>query len=237
MADTTTTTYKSDISATNETSSYLPPASTMKRLTPNVSSGWVVMLLSGLIAAVVFLFATGQGGQKYSVAVIEHRIEPGKPITAADIREERVTVDKAQLDRLVRFGDTKQFEGWIATTTLEPGDLVLKSTLRQAAASSGQRSMSIPVDKSHAVGGDLAAGDRVDIIDASNTPAAYVAQNLEVLSVNNSGGSALGSTTDFSVTVAVNAEQAARLSQTIKGNRFDIVESTGATPLVPIGGQ
>lgn len=210
---------------------YLKPMAAAKRVRPNVSGGWIVMLLSGLIAMAIFFFATGQSGQRYSVSVIKDKIAPGETIKASELQRSEVFVDQSQLDKLVRFDDITKYDGWIATAPLEAGDLLSKSSLREPAASDGLRSMSIPVERSHAVGGDLKVGDRVDIIDAQNAPAAYVAQNIAVVSVNTGGTAALGATSDFSVTVAVDSDQAIRLSSAIKANKFDVVKSTGAAPI------
>lgn len=202
-----------------------------KRALPNVSSGWVVMLLSGLLAMVIFFVAAGAGGDQHTIAVIGRHIEPGEPITGNALREAKVDAEGEQLSRMVAFDDRGDIEGWIATAPMEPGDVVIKSSLRKPAASDGRRAMSIPVDRSHAVDGDLRSGDRIDVIDANVTPAAYIAQGIEVLSVNNSGGSSLGGGSgDFSITVAIDAQTAIALSNTIKGSKFDIVRSTGAAP-------
>jgi Flp pilus assembly protein CpaB len=188
------------------------------------------MILSGLLAAAIFLFATAQSGSKTSITVITKHIDPGQTITPEFLGEQGVSVDKAQLDRMVRFDTRSQYTGFVATAALEPGDILMKSMVIRPAADNGGRAMSIAVDKAHAVNGDLKAGDRVDVIDATTTPAAYVVQNIEVLVVNNSNDGAIGASSSFSIAVSVDSEQAARLSTTIKGGKFDVVRSTGAAP-------
>lgn len=208
--------------------------SSARRAMPNVSSGWIVMLLSGLLAMVLFFVATNAGSDRKAVAVVTRHVEPGQPITAAALREGGVSVDGEQLQRMVGFSDIRDVEGWIATSPLEPGDIVMRSSLRDPAAADGRRAMSIPVERSHAVGGDLQAGDRVDVIDSNITPASYVAQNIEVLSVNTSSSGSLGGSSEFSLTLAVEADIAVKLSNTLKGGNFDVIRSTGATPIRPV---
>src|SRR5688572_8789310 len=75
-----------------------------KRAIPNVSSGWVVMLLSGLLAMVIFFVLAGSGGSGHTVTVVGRHIEPGEPITAATLRQAEVDVNNEQLDRMISFG-------------------------------------------------------------------------------------------------------------------------------------
>jgi Flp pilus assembly protein CpaB len=214
---------------------YLPSSPAPRRSAPNVSSGWVVMLLSGLLAAVLFFYATQSTSHTYDVAAAAQHIDPGQPVTANSFRIVKVNVGKSELSRLVLYSDRQQFNGYIAGAGLEPGDIINKSSLRSPAASRGQRAMSIPVDKEHAVSGELQVGDRVDVVDeAIADQPQFVAQNLEVLSVvNTSGGGALTAATQFGVTVAVSGDQAVKVAGAIKGGKFEVIRSTGADPISP----
>ncbi len=199
------------------------------RNSPNLSGGWVVMLLSGLIAAVLFLFATQQSSSKVAVLVLSKGVSSGQTVDASYFGRSEISTSDAQLNKLIKYEDRSKYNGWVAGGPLEGGDFVPKSILRTPAADNQKRSMSIPVDKTHAVNGALRAGDRVDVIN-SEAPVdeAYVAKGIEVLSVDSSGSGGLGAQSEFSVTVAVDEDQALKVSKAIRGGKFDLVRSSGA---------
>ncbi len=216
---------------------YLPTGAAPKRKSsPNMSSGWIAMLLSGLIAAVVFLYVTNQTAQRFTVAVIAGNLAVGQRLDPATLRHAMVNVEKDQLDKLVLFEDRAQYDGWVVAAPLETGDLLPKSAVRPPSATDGLRAMSVPVDRSRAVAGALRAGDRVDIIDTvSGFPGNFAGRNLQVLAVNQGEGRAAlaGGGGEFSLTVGVTAEEAVNVSRAIAGGKFDVVRSTGATPVAP----
>jgi|GEM_PF-877704 len=215
---------------------FLPSGGTKKSKAPNVSGGWIVMVLSGLIAVVIFLYATQQGAQKFSVAVVGGEIAEGQPLSVASLTSTQVNMPENQLNKLVTFADRNKFEGWIVSAPLQPGDLLSQSSLRPPSASDGKRAMSVPVASSRAVAGDLHAGDRVDVVDTSNNfPGGLAAKDLQVISVNSGGGrGGLGSVSEFSITVSLTAEESVNMSKAILGGKFDVVRSTGATPIATL---
>lgn len=193
---------------------------------PNLSGGWIVMLLSGLIAAVLFLFITQQASDRVAVAVLAKDAAPGQRVDASFFRSAEISADGAQLDRLIRFEERERYTGWVAAGPLAAGDFASPSLLREPAASDGQRSMSIPVEKSHAANGQLLAGDRIDVIDPA-TDDGYVARDVEVLNaVTDSGG--IGGDDRFTILVAVSDDEAVAISKAIATGKFDIVRSTGS---------
>ena len=213
---------------------YLPSNPAPKRNAPNVSSGWVVMLLSGLVAAVLFLFATQQSSVTYNVAAANRSIQNGQVISPNDFRVVKVNLGKAELNRLLRFEDRNSVNGYIAAASMQSGDLILKSQLAAPATKDLLRAMSIPVDQPHAVAGAISVGDRVDVIDETvpNPLPQFVAVNLQVIAINGAdGGSALTGSNQFSVTVAIDPDAAERVALAIKGQKFEVLRSTAATPL------
>lgn len=200
------------------------------RSSPNLSGGWVVMVLSGLIAAVLFIFATQQSSNRVDVAVLSRGVTAGQVVDGSFFVRASVAADDAQLQRLISFSDRENFDGYVASGPFAQGDLIPRSALLEPAASQNRRSMSIPVEKTHANNGDLRAGDRIDVIDPDN-PDPYVARNVEVISTqDSSGGGGIGSVGQFTVVAAVNDDQAVKVSQAIRNGNFDLVRTTGATP-------
>jgi Flp pilus assembly protein CpaB len=203
-------------------------AASTKKTGPSVSSSWVLMVLSGLIAMVVFLFATAKSDPKVEILVAANNIQTGSQVQASDFRTEAVALDTSQLNRFIRAADRNSVVGFTASGPISAGDFIAKNQLRQAATNNGLSAMSIPVDPTHAAGGNLARGDRVDIIDEST--AAFVARNIEVIDVKNgSAGGALSSGQQFHVVVALNSDTALSIGGALKNGKFDIIRSTGGT--------
>lgn len=200
-----------------------------KRTAPNVSGGWVVMVLSGLIAVIIFLFVTAQGAQKFQVLVAAHDIAPGTVVHGSDFHVVSVNLDQAQLGRLIAQKDESSYDGYIAIGPLSGGDLVTKSLLQPSAGPNGNVAMSIPIDKSHAVNGNIKVGDTIDLVDETN--GAVAVSGLQVTAVDQASGNALGATSTFTITVGATADQATAIAKELKDNKFDVVNATGAPPI------
>jgi len=132
--------------------------------------------------------------------------------------------------------------GWVAAVPLRPGELLTSSEVaRPSPAALGQMSIAVPIQQ--AAGGEVAAGDEVDVIATNSSGGAYyVAQGLRVLSVAPTGGAqgVLGASTgSYYIVVSVGKQVALRLaaalgaeSGTGLGGAIEVVRSTGeaATP-------
>jgi hypothetical protein len=92
--------------------------------------------------------------------------------------------------------------------------------------------MSIPIDEARAVNGELAAGDRVDVLVATESDVAIVVADAEVLDVRGGGdGGAFGAADDeFAVTLAVDVRESQLLTAaTVDGDVF-MTRTTGSEP-------
>ncbi|HVM00837.1 MAG TPA: hypothetical protein VM324_16225 [Egibacteraceae bacterium] len=91
--------------------------------------------------------------------------------------------------------------------------------------------MSLPIDRERAAGGDLARGDRVDVVAVVEGRALYVAADLEVLAVASSrGDGALAAPGRFFVTVAVDEPTALALARALEIGTVSVLRSTGSLP-------
>jgi Flp pilus assembly protein CpaB len=196
-----------------------------------LSFGHVITLLTGLLATVLVFSLLRERDASFRVAAAGAEIRAGTTVERTGLRLVDVRVPDDVRGRLIDPATLDRFRGWIATRTLEPGELLTRGDLRPPAAPSALRAMSIPVEAAHAVGGSLAAGDRLDVIQVDQGgQASYVVTGAEVLSVNSPDGGVIGATaTSASLTVAVDARQALRLAAAIRGQRFEVVRSTGAS--------
>jgi Flp pilus assembly protein CpaB len=195
---------------------------------PNVSSGWIIMVLSGLVAVVIFFAVTSQGGTHQEVLVAAKNIQPGQTVDASFFRVTSVSLTQANLSHLITVSQESSYFGSVAAGPIGSGDFVSKSDFVNG-SKDGLRAMSIPIDKSHAVDGNLRVGDRVDVVD-ENGPSIIVS-DIEVIGVDSSSTGSIGSTNSFNVTVAVNPDQASLIGGVVSKSKFDVIRSTGAAPI------
>jgi Flp pilus assembly protein CpaB len=190
----------------------------------------VITLLAGLLAMLLVFSVLRERDTTSQVAVASAEIRAGTTISRASFRLADVHVPGEVRGRLIDAASLGRLRGWIATRTILPGELVSRGDLRPPAAPSALRAMSIPVEAAHAVGGSLAAGDRVDVIQVDEDgQARYVVSGAPLLAVNRPEAGVIGAATGASsITVAVDARQALRLATAIRSQRFEIVRSTGA---------
>lgn len=202
-----------------------------RRILARLSFGHVVMIVSGLLAFLLTFSLLRAREETTPVAVAARDIPAGTPVDARSFRFTEVRVEDDVLATLLRPGELEAVTGWVAASTIRAGDLVSRSDLRPAAAPGGLGAMSIPVEREHAVGGALAPGDRVDVIEVREGVARYLVQGAEVLAVGSQdrGGFVEGSIGTFSVTIAVDAQAALDIARAIREAGVEIVRTTGAT--------
>jgi Flp pilus assembly protein CpaB len=190
----------------------------------------MVTLLAGLLAMLLVFSVLRERDTTWRAVVAGGEIRAGTAVERAAFRLVDVHVPDSVRGTLVAPASLAHLRGWIATRTIQPGELVSRGDLRQPAAPSALRAMSIPVEAAHAVGGSLAAGDHVDVIQVDEDgQARYVVSSAQVLAVNRPDAGVIGAAAgSSSITVAVDARQALRLAAAIRGQRFEIVRSTGA---------
>jgi len=210
------------------------PAPPKQGLAARVPPTLALAVVAGILAALFFLAATGSNTGR-RVAIAARDIRPGEAVDIGALRFANIDASPSLLATLIAPRDVGTVKGFIATHAIPAGALVARSDLAQPAASAQQRTMSLPIDPEHAVGGALAVGDRVDVVDGSATPEpAFVITDAEVVAVGKPSGSSLGATRKYSVTVAVDAPGALRLAAAIARDKVEVVRSTGA-PAAPPG--
>lgn len=198
---------------------------------PRVSRGHVLMTVVGLAAAVLAFAALRTRPGDERVAVAKHQIRAGERVHRRDFRIASVSLGEAGLSRLVEADDLRAVDGRIAGATIEPGELVPRRVLRPRAARRGLRAISIPVDPARAVGGRLAAGDRVDVLVADDDGVAIVVPDAEVLAVDARSRGGIGdSASPFTVTVAVDEAQSRLVAAAVVSGGLSLARTTGATP-------
>ncbi len=194
-----------------------------------ISRGHVVMIVAGVVGIVLSFAALRQHDGRARVMVAAREIRAGERVGADDLRSVAVTMSAPLLATVVRAHDLDRVVGRIAGTTVAEGELVSKRVLRPRAARHGLRAMSIPIDPARAVGGRLAAGDRVDVLFAGQRAVSIIVADAEVLAVDARGRGGIGeSASPFTVTVAVSAPQSQLVAAAVADGNISLARTTGS---------
>ncbi len=198
-----------------------------------VGGAHLVMVLAALLGLVLTLTALRETRTGYRIAVAARDLAPGSALRRSDLRFESVQANRSLIDHLVRGDDLRRLGDDILTVSVRAGAPVPASALRPRAATDGRRAMSVAVERSRAVNGRLAAGDRVDVVIAEDGVAAIAAAGLEVLDVDDGDGGAFGARRgEIVITLAVDAHDSQVLASALAGGEFVLTRVTGASPAV-----
>ena len=199
-----------------------------RKLSSRVSLLHIVAVASGLLAFMLILSWMSGQQNVVEVAVASDPVRPGVAIDVDMIEFIEIPASTAFVDRMVSQEDVVLLEGSVATRAIAPGEPILDSDLRPVASREGLRAMSIPFDITLAVGGDIVAGDRVDIIAEREGVTWFAASDVEVLAAPGDAVGAFGSTTDYAVTLAVDDATALALATAFAADTVHLIRSTGA---------
>jgi Flp pilus assembly protein CpaB len=185
------------------------------------------VVLAAALAFATNLMVLRNQDETRQVAVAATDLAAGRPVAIGHFRAVEVDVSDELFLTLVPWAQVANLVGSVPAHPLPAGELIRASDLRDPSASAGLRSMSIPIDAEHAVGGDVSPGDRIDLILVQDEGATYVLVGAEVMAVSDSARGAL-SVDSFHITVAVDARQALAVASAIRDGRIEVVRSTGA---------
>lgn len=191
--------------------------------------------MAGLVAFVLIFAALRDRSETVQVVVARQPIPSATRVTPEMVRTVELPADSPVVPAMVELDDLSANE-WVTTRSLAADEPITDQALAGDLPSNGLRAMSLPVPQEHAAGGDLRAGDRVDVLGVVEGGAVdYVATGIEVLAVTDARSGAVGSRpTEFAVTVAVDGTQARSLARALSAGDVEVVRSTGALP-IPAG--
>lgn len=202
-----------------------------RTLRSRVSSGHVVMVVAGLLGLLLSLSVLRRADTTVPVMVVDHDLASGAQVQSSLFHVARIHADRVLLANLVAPDALAGLRGRIVRVPLRAGDLLERSALGAATTRDAQRSVSFPVDSSLAVAGDLAAGDRIDVLASATdgTRSGYVLTGADVVAVQSkSSGPLRSGDGQITITVAVDAAGAERLAAALHGSDLLVVRSTGA---------
>jgi len=203
-------------------------AGTRRPARSRLSKGHVVMLVTGLLAALLTYAAlreaTGVGTQVLVAAV---DIPAGQTAGAASFSTAEVKGPAAT--GLIAAGDLPRVAGQIAVVDIPRGALVTQQELRPAAAPPPE--MAIPVDPDTIPGGPkaLSAGSRIDVLGVNQAGLPVQVSGLEVLGPPTPTQSSFGTASKVSIDVAVTDTATARqILDATDGGHF-VIRVTGSS--------
>lgn len=192
----------------------------------------LVAVLAGLITALLLLVWTR--GQEHVIGVVaaSTEIQSGATIESGDMVVvdmpagspfTSVMVDASSIDTLV---------GQVATRRIQASEPLLSSDIRPVGAQTGRRAMSIALPSSNALGGEIEAGDVVDVLVVSEDETRFVAEAVAVLGVPDRGaGGLVSASTSWWVTLSVDDTDALEIADGVEHGSVYLVRSTGAPAL------
>jgi Flp pilus assembly protein CpaB len=207
---------------------YLPASPVRRSVLSRIRLGHVVMITAAILALVFNLAVLRGRDATVEVVVARADIPAGTTLTVSHFSTATVPADDVLTSRFLAAEQTESIVGELTTRAIAQGDPILASDLLVVENQQGLRAMSVPIDQTQAVGGQLAPGDSVDVILVQDGIATYIATGVEVLDVPNSDTNALGARTGYAPTLAVDATQALRIASALDLGPVHIVRSTGS---------
>jgi pilus assembly protein CpaB len=200
-----------------------------RRIVARLSAGHVLMIGAGLLGLALTMVAIRAAEHTERVAVAAETIEAGRSLTAGDVRWVDVRLPDDLAARAIHHRDLDALVGMVAAAPIRAGDLLTEADFRPVAAPDGKRAMSVPIDPARAVNGELAAGDRVDILLARGAEVEIIVADAEVLDVHDPGGGTLaGADAQFAITLAVDVRESQLLAGAMADGELAVARSTGA---------
>lgn len=228
------------------TSTTAAPRATKRGLGSRLSGGHLLMIVAGLLAFVLTLVALSDRGSTVTVAVATTDLAPGTAITESVVKAVELPSSSPLASSLVRYEDVATGPEQYTSRRVPEGEPISKQAVAGKRASANQREVSIAVDPANAVGGEIAAGDIIDVIAVASgalpdestgvgptggvTTSCRIVAGAEVLHVSGGSSSGLAGTSGgFSVTIAVPRENSELVTTAAKeGGSIHLVRATGA---------
>lgn len=160
----------------------------------------------------------------------------GSVLGAADVVPVDVTIGPTTLHHYV--AGTRDLTGAVLMRPVAEGEMIAGSWLTEGSLAAQGRMMTIPISPEHAVGGELRAGDLIDVYATFNAGDArarttLLARAVEVVGVLTADGFAIDEESVVGLTVAVTPETAGRLAFAIRSGELDLVKLTGPGDSAP----
>ena len=199
-----------------------------KRVTLPAGRAVVGGFLVALAATIVFAAYTGATSEPQQRVVVARRaLAPGVHLTAADL-----TLAPMQVPSSVGFRSVRPLLGATVVGPVGRGELIQPTAVVSSGGRATERQLSLPIDSSRAVSGDLRAGDRVDVAATFGSGAdaytVFVVRAAQVLSRQQAGGGLGSNRSEVIVLSLPSATDALAVAHAISVGQLTVVRATGA---------
>ncbi|MEY2475802.1 MAG: hypothetical protein QOG87_1117 [Actinomycetota bacterium] len=212
-------------SATNGTT---PGRTIKRRVTLPAGRAVVGGFLVALAATIVFAAYTGATTEPQERVVVARRaLAPGVHLTQADL-----TLAPMQVPSSVGFRAIAPLVGATVVGPVGRGELIQANGVVADGGRATERQLSVPIDSSRAVSGDLRAGDRVDVAatfgSGDDAYTVFVVRSAQVLSRQQAGGGLGSNKSEVIVLSLPSATDALAVAHAVSVGQLMVVRATGA---------
>lgn len=195
------------------------------RLTPSL----VVGLLAACVAFVVVAGVLRDRRDMTTVLVAARNIPAGAVVDARAVRVIEFPVSTGLDGALLSETDLEAGQ-LIANRLVPAGEPVPRSAVSSGAGRRPSRVVSLPLDSWGAVGGGVAVGDQVDIIDTRADQASMIVRSATIVARAADSEAGLIGAGDAWLAIEVSESEALRVAEVVQADRFIVVLSTGVEP-------
>lgn len=191
------------------------------------------MVLAGLLGALLTLGLLRSAGATRPVLVAAHDLVPGTVVDEEALAVAHLDAGDDVIAHLFAAGEAGELHGLVVTAPVARGAPVTRDDVGPADAGTAPRAMSFAVPRANAVGGEVRAGDRIDVVgvDAATGGVRYVLTDTALLAADDGDGGPLGGDDAVVLTVALDPAAALRLAAALEAGPVRVVRATGARPL------
>ena len=189
--------------------------------------------LVALAALGAFVAARGTDqGPAHSYVTVSRDLPSGTKLQAGDLRLVPMDLPDGLASRA--FAETSALVGRLTIHPLAQGELVQASAVVTGEAADPRSQVSVPVDRSRALDGQLASGERVDVLSTYGTGAdgqtIVVVRGAEVLRVDQGQRGALAGGNDLIVLLALpTSNDALAVTHAAQAGKITLVRTTAAS--------
>lgn len=159
---------------------------TRRRTLPGGRAVVGALLITVAVLGVFAAWLLATAAPTTTFAVVRRDMAPGDTLAAGDVRV--VAMDLPAEQAVRAFTTADEAVGTIALAPLAPGDLLVRSVVRMSDQVPGTAEFSFEVPASQALAGEVAAGDRVDVVATDDGVTGYVATDVAVVASTVDGG-------------------------------------------------
>ena len=191
-------------------------------LDPRLITGVLLILLSIVLGAAV----VSASDKSVRVWAVKDALPAGTAITGEDVTARRVRLFGRDL-KLYVDADVAFPAGKVLLRDVGAGELLPAAAVGDLAGRKAGRIVSIPVERAHALGGEIRRGMQVDVVatfkaTGGGVTTVAILRNVTVVGVSRSSSGFGASARDFGILVEVSPEQALAVAAAIESAAIDV---------------